>query len=585
VKDLWRFLGLLRPYAAWMALGILLSLATLIANVTLMAVSGWFIASMAIAGAAGVSMNYFTPAAIIRVSAIARTAGRYGERLVTHEATLRLLAGLRVWFYQRLEPLAPARLQQYRSGDLLSRIRADIDTLDHFYLRILVPTITALIGGLLLVLFLLTVDPRLALILATLLLLAGVGVPWLVQHLGDGPGRRAVGIRSDLRASAVDGVQGLAELEVYGAGDDHAALIRALSHRLAAEQGRLSGLSGLSQGMLGLAANLAMWLAVWTAVPGIHAGHIAPPELAMVALLTLASFEAVAPLPVAFQALGETRAAARRILEIVDAEPAVPEPATPAHLPPGFGIECERVGFTYPGGATPALSGIDLDCPQGTRLGIIGPTGSGKTTLIHLLLRFWAPSQGRITLAGVDIATLAGEDLRRRFAVVSQHTQLFTGTIRENLLLADPEASQARLERACRAAALHDFITAQPEGYDTQVGEAGLALSGGQARRLSIARAVLKEASILILDEPTEGLDGPTARAIMATLDTLMMGRSVLLITHRPEGLKSMDQILVLERGRIAARGDPATILGRLDGYGSGSRHLDEDLSEGTGPA
>lgn len=567
MKDLWRFLGLMRPYAGWMALGILLSLATLIANVTLMAVSGWFIASMAVAGAAGVSMNYFTPAALIRASAIVRTGGRYGERLVTHEATLRLLAGLRVWFYQRLEPLAPARLQQYRSGDLLSRIRSDIDTLDHFYLRILLPTITALIGSSLLVLFLLRVDPRLALILATFLLLAGVATPWLVRSLGDAPGRRALAIKSDLRASAVDGVQGLAELEVCGAGEAHAVLISEMSRRLATEQGRLAGLSGLSQAMLGLAANLAMWLGVWTAIPLVHDGGIAPPDLAMVALFTLAAFEAVMPLPSAFQALGETRAAARRILEIVDAEPLVPEPARPVQLPPGFDIAFEGVGFTYPGGDTPALSQIDLDCPEGTKIGIIGPTGSGKTSLIHLLLRFWGPQQGRITLGGIEIGDLDAEDLRRRFAVVSQHTHLFTGTIRDNLLLANPEASQSSLEHACTAAELHGFIASQPDGYDTQVGEAGLALSGGQARRLSIARAVLKDAPILVLDEPTEGLDNPTALALMETLTTLMTGRSVLLITHRAEGLTAMDTVLVLDHGRITARGDPARLLASLPGY------------------
>jgi ATP-binding cassette subfamily C protein CydC len=538
-----------------MALGILLSFITLVANLTLMAVSGWFIASMAIAGAAGVSMNYFTPAALIRACAIARTLGRYGERLVTHEATLRLLLGLRVWFYERLEPLAPARLQLYRSGDLLSRIRADIDTLDSFYLRTLVPTVTAALASLAFLLFLWRYDSALALILLGFLLLGGIGVPWLVRALGDTPGRRVVALKSELRAGAVDGVQGLAELQAYGAAQAQADHIDDLSRRLGREQQRLSGLAGLSQGALLLAANLALWLTVWTAIPLVRDGAIAPPDLAMLALFILAAFEAVAPLPAAFQSLGETRAATRRVLEILDAEPLVVEPTAPAPPPKGFAIAFEKVSFTYPGAQRPALNGIDLQWPEGAKIALLGPTGAGKTTLVNLLLRFWPPDRGRITLGGTDIAALGGEEVRRQIAVVSQHTHLFSGTIRENLLLADPAASQQRLEQACRSAEIHGFIAAQPEGYETQVGESGVALSGGQARRLAIARALLNDAPILMLDEPTEGLDGPTAQALMETLNRLMTGRSVLLITHRTEGLGHMDQIWVLDDGSLHLEG------------------------------
>jgi len=570
MRDLWRLLRLFRPYAGWIALGILLSLATLIANVTLMAVSGWFIASMAIAGATGASMNYFTPAAIIRACAIVRTGGRYAERLVTHEATLRLLAGLRVWLYERLEPLAPAGLQAYRSGDLLSRIRADIDTLDNFYLRVLAPTVTAVLGSLAFILFLLSYDPGLALVLTAFLFLSGAGMPWLARALGDAPGRRVVALKSDLRAATVDGVQGLAELQVYGAARAQAARISGLSRQLAREQERLSSIAGLSQGTLGLSANLAMWLLVWAAIPMVQEGSIAPPELAMLALFTLAAFEAVMPLPAAFQALGETQAAARRVLEIADAEPRVQDPQLAAPLLRGFGIALKGIHFTYPNADRPALAGIDLDCPEGAKVAIIGPTGSGKTTLINLLSRFWAPEMGVLGYDGhasAYIANLKGEDVRRRMAVVSQHTHLFTGTIRENLLLANPCAAQEQLELACGAAELHDFIITQPDGYETQVGEAGLALSGGQARRLAIARALLKEAPILILDEPTEGLDNPTARALMRTLGTLAADRSVLLITHRTEGLEDMDQILVLEQGRVSARGDHGHLLDTLPAY------------------
>jgi ATP-binding cassette subfamily C protein CydC len=530
----------------------LASLATLVANVTLMAVSGWFIASMAVAGAAHVGMNYLTPAAVIRACAIVRTGGRYGERLITHEATLRLLSRLRVWFYQHLEPLAPARLQGYRSGDLLSRIRADIDTLDNFYLRVLVPTATALLGGLGFVLFLALYDLRLTLILAALLALAGVFTPWLTRRLGAVPGQRKVELGARLRTAAVDGIQGLAELTVYGAGEAHARRVADLSLELAREQQRLAGLDGLSQAMLGLAANLAMWFTLWIAIPLVGDGRLPPPDLAMLALFTLAAFEAVLPLPAAFQALGETRAAARRVFEIVDAEPAVTEPGTPSPTPRHFGLSIEGVSFTYPGTDRPALDDLDLELPEGRRVALVGPSGAGKSTLVQLLLRFRAPQQGRITLGGDDLARFRGEDLRRHIAVVSQHTRLFTGTLRENLLLANPDASEAQLEQTCRTARIHDFIAAQPEGYDTWIGEAGLTLSGGQARRMDIARALLRDAPILILDEPTEGLDEPTARSVLESIQTLMQGRSVLLITHRTQDLQAMDRVLRLDGGRLA---------------------------------
>ncbi|MGA7981659.1 MAG: thiol reductant ABC exporter subunit CydC [Chromatiaceae bacterium] len=555
MKELRRLWLLFRPFREWMLFGFLAALVTLLANVTLMAISGWFIASMAMAGAAGVAMNYFTPAAAIRATAIGRTVGRYLERLLTHEATLRLLSGLRAWFYSQLEPLAPARLQELHSGDILSRIRADIDCLDNLYVRILVPVAVAFASLFLFFGFLLHYDATLALASLAFMLAAGVATPLWARRMGAEPGRRLVETQSAMRTAAVDGIQGLPEILVYGAAEAQAERLHRLSLNLAADQDRMSRYTGLSQGAVGLAANLALWTLLWVAIPLVSASRIAPPELAMLALFMLASFEAVAPLPQAFQHLGETLAAARRLFAVVDAPPAVREPTAPSPAISRFDLELIGVGFTYPGGAHPALVEVDLTLPQGRRLAIVGATGSGKSTLLNMVLRFWEPDTGEIRLSGHPLSAFHGEDVRRRIAVVSQNTHLFNTSIRENLLLANPSASQGALEQACRAAQIHPFIASLPDGYETWVGETGIRLSGGQARRVAIARALLKDAPLLLLDEPTEGVDAPTERSLMAAIEHLMQGRSVLLITHRPVALDQMDEVVVLDRGRIVGRG------------------------------
>jgi ATP-binding cassette subfamily C protein CydC len=567
VNPILRLLQIQRPVRGWLLLGGLLGFVTLLANVILMALSGWFIAAMALAGVAGVTMNYFTPAAVIRTCAILRTAGRYGERLVTHEATLRLLSTLRVWFYERLEPLAPAVLERYRSGDLLSRLRADIDTLDHFYLRLLLPSAVAFASSLVFVLFLSWYSPLLALIEAALLGLAGVVLPLFLNKLAASTGERINSLSSEMRAHLVNDLQGMAELLIEGADQRHAERIERLSHSLAEAQSRMSRFDGIAQGAIGLCANLALWLITLSAIPMIRVGELPPVQLAMLALFTLASFEAVAPLPAALQGLGETLAAARRVFGLVDSSPAVEEPSTPESLPQEMTLALRELRFTYPETGSPVLQGVNLTLPPGGKLALIGPSGSGKTTLLQLLLKFRTPDSGSITLGGIPYASLCGEALRSRMAVATQYNHLFNASIRDNLLLANPEADQAALEAACRLAMIDDFIAAQPEGYETCVGELGLRLSGGQVRRLAIARALLKEAPILILDEPTEGLDPHTEQTMMEQILRWSEGRSLLLVTHRVSGLERMDQILLLHEGGIAEQGSHQELLAGSETY------------------
>lgn len=570
--DLRRLLALYAPYRNWLLWGALAAFATLLANVALMATSGWFIAQMALVGLAGATMDYFTPAAFIRAMAITRTAGRYLERLLTHEATFRVLQELRVWFYRHLEPLAPARLVELRSADLSSRILGDIDALNHFYLRVLVPVGVAIAGGAIIVAFMALFSGRVALATLLFLLLGGVAVPALAYRLGGPAGRRLVDLRAKLRIAAVDGLQGLGELRIYGGTAPQAQRIGALTEEMIAEQRRLSDATGWSQGLLGLLANLAMWSALLLAIPLVASGGIAAAQLPMLTLFVLASFEAVQPLPLALQMLGETLAAARRVFDIIDACPQIDEPAEmPIPQWASSGIKIDGLRLRYPGrDGSPGswiIDGLDLRLRPGERVALVGPSGAGKSTVVQVLLRFWDYQAGSVRIGGHDLRDWPGEALRRHVAVVSQETYLFNTTIRDNLLLARPDASDADLIAACRAAQLHDFVAALPEGYDTWVGEAGMRLSGGQARRVAIARALLRDAPVLVLDEPTEGLDATTERELLQDVARLMEGRTVLLITHRLAALPAaVDRVLVMESGRVVESGTPTELLRREAG-------------------
>lgn len=590
--DLLRLIRLFLPYRRWIVAGIALSLATLIANMGLMALAGWFIAAMALAGVTGSALDYFTPAAMIRAFAIVRTAGRYLERLVTHEATFRLLAQLRVWFYLQLEPLAPATLQTHRGGDLVSRIQADIDSLNHVYLRVFVPVVAAALTVFAVCIVLACYSLPVALLALALLLLAGMALPLWLYAQGRAPGARVVALRAALREQVIDDLQGMAELRVYGAQARHLARAEALSAELIAAQREMSELNGLGQAGLIVCATLALWGTLLLTLPRI--GHDLPgPDLALLAFLVLASFEAVLPLPQAFQMLGETLAATRRIFALADATPAVVDPAVPHAMPAAYDLQLRGVGLRYeatakrhtvdtdPGldlelGCQPhwALQHIDLDLPAGRRIAIVGASGAGKSSLVSLLLRFRDYQAGSVRLGGVELRELEGAALRRRIAVVAQDSYIFNATLRDNLLLARPEADEAALDAACRMAQLQDWIATLPQGYDTELGEAGVRLSGGQARRLAIARALLLDAPILVLDEATEGLDPLTEQALLETLMQAAgqpcaesgMGRSVLIITHRLTALSRdaardwLDEVVVLDQGRVVERGSVAAL-------------------------
>ncbi|MBN1135081.1 MAG: thiol reductant ABC exporter subunit CydC [Anaerolineae bacterium] len=547
-----RLLRLMAPFTGWTILSILLGVATIGSSIGLMTLSAYLIARAALhPSIADLSLAIVG----VRFFGIARGLFRYGERYLAHHLTFRLLARLRTWFYAALEPLAPARMLHYRSGDLLARIVADVETLDNFYLRAIAPPAVALLVAALAAGLVGRFDPRLAIALLTFFLAAGIGVPLLARQLSRSTGQRMVRLRAALSATLVDGIQGMAELLAFGQEQRHLDRAQALRREMTDLQARMARIAGLHQALTSLLTSLATVTLVALAIPLVRDGQMDGVYLAALALAVLSSFEAVLPLPAAFQYLDNSLEAARRLGEILAASPAVTDPPAPWPTPDSYDLQVKDLSFAYEPGERPALDGVSFYLPHGGQLAIVGSSGAGKTTLANLLLRFWDCQAGQVRLGGRDLRDYNQQQVRRLIAVVAQHTHLFNATIRDNLLLARPEADQADLVQATRQAQIHDWIASLPEGYDTWIGEQGLRLSAGQRQRLAIARALLQDAPILILDEPTANLDALAEREILTTLQGLMAGRTSLLITHRLLGLETAGEILVLHAGRVVEQG------------------------------
>ena len=558
------FLKLLRVHLKWMILGILCGLLAVASAVGLLALSGWFISAAAYAGltvASAQLFNFFHPGIGVRMFAIGRTLARYAERIVSHEATFRILQSLRSWFYIHLEPLAPSRLMMFRSGDLLNRIVADIDALDNLYLRVLSPSAVALATSLLAVAFLGLFDPGVALSTALYLVVAGVGVTAAALKLGDPCGREIAQRTAELRVRVIDTLQGLAELLVFDAYHHRLETVRLSSRALLKSQLRMSHIRGLSLALITLISGLAVMTALYLAVDLVKFDLLNGANLALIALAILASFEAVLPLPTAYQYLGRTREAGRRLLEIVDMQPQITYPDTSVGLWMQPDVTFENISFRYSQNAPWALRDVSLQIPAGHRVAVIGETGSGKSTLIHLLVRFWNPTTGHIRLANDDIRNLSEAELRRSISVISQQPHMFNATLRENLQIARPGAGDDDLLAALESARMDEFVESLPDGLDTWVGEAASLLSGGQARRVALTRAILHDAPLWVLDEPTEGLDTITERKLMQVLERKTKNRTLLLITHRLVDLHWMDHIIMLDKGRVAARGTHLELL------------------------
>jgi ATP-binding cassette subfamily C protein CydCD len=547
-------LGFLRGSWGWVVLSVLLGSLTVGASVGLMGTSSWLIATAALHP----SIADLQVAIVgVRFFGILRGIARYLERLVSHNVTFRLLARLRVWFYEKIEPLAPARLMQYRVGDLLNLIVADVETLENFYVRAVAPPLVALTVCLGTALFLGQFDASVGGAYFGIALLLGLALPLLTRLLSRKPGAALTDLRSALRIRVVDYLQGLADLLAFGQAADFRARLQAEGRAYGRAQGRMAQVTGLSSAGGVLLSNLGMWAVLALSVPLVSTGRLDGVMLAVLALMAQASFEAVQPLPQAAQTLSASLASARRLFEIVERErpPAVSLSPTSKVTEQEVGLRVENLTFTYPGSEKPVLLDVSFDLPPGKKLAIVGPSGAGKSTLANLLLKFWEAPQGSIRLNGRDLFEVPEDTARGLFSVISQRTYLFNAAVRENLRLANPDAGLETIEQAARQAQIHDFFAGLPRGYETQTGERGQRFSGGERQRLAITRALLKNAPVFLLDEPTANLDPLTEQAILENLFTVAAGHSLLLITHRLVGLQHVDEILVMEAGRIVERG------------------------------
>lgn len=581
-----RTLALARPAAGRLVLATLLGAGTIAAAIGLTATSAWLISrswqrppesvvALAIAG--------------VQFFALARGLCRYGERLVGHDAAFRVLANLRVSVYERLERIAPLGLPAFGGGELLARLVDDVESLQDLILRVLPAFAIALIVGTGTVVLVWLMLPAAAAILLGALLIAGVLVPWLTSALAARSETRQAAARGELSAAVVDLLGGAPELIASGAAEDHlrSALARdAELTRIARASARTAG---IGQGLTRLCSGLAMLGALLVGVSAVRSGRLDGVLLAGIALIPLVAFELVAALPGATQTMRRVRRSAARVFEAIDTPPPVREPTQPLVLPPRalepsidgrpggrrvgeHGLRAQGLSASYPGQARLALDRVDLDLTPGRRVAVLGASGAGKSSLAGVLLRFLSYSEGTVTLDGIEIADLDGDAYRRVVGMVSQDAHVFATTIEENLRIASREATDEQLHLVLRQVRLADWALRLPKGLQTELGERGMRMSGGQRQRLALARALLADFPILILDEPGEHLDVATADAIMADVLAADRGGAMLLITHRLAGLEQLDEVLVLDRGRAIERGTHEQLLAAGGRYAASRR-------------
>ncbi|PAR37835.1 heme ABC transporter ATP-binding protein/permease CydC [Vibrio metoecus] len=566
MRELLPYLKLYKKHWFGLTLGMLLALLTVLTSIGLLTLSGWFLSAAAVAGltVARETFNYMLPGAFVRGFAMGRTAGRWGERVVTHNATFKLLTDLRVFFFEKLTPLIPGRLSTVRDADMLNRIVADVDAMDHVYLRLINPVTVGVLGIAALTTLVAWFDTTLGLTLGGVLLFVLLVWPILFYRLGKHNGQQLTQHKAELRIRTLDWLQGYSELTIFGAEQTYRQAIFTAQEKLLHNQYTNAHVSGLAQSLLLLANGWILVLMLWLAADGVG-GQTPDPMIALIAFATMASVELLIPIAGAFQHLGQTLTSARRLNEIILAKPEVEFTDQPTPHNGQYGIEFNGVNFAYQANKPNTIDEFTLSLPQGHKVAIVGQTGSGKSTLIQLLCRYWDVQAGQIAIGGTDIREWRESDLRAAISVVSQRVDILNGTLRDNLKLAKPDATDEQLSEILRQVGLEKLL--QDSALNAWLGDGGRQLSGGEKRRIGIARALLHDAPILLLDEPTEGLDKQTEQQIMQLLHSHFANKTVLFITHRLINLEQMDAIALIEHGKLVEFGHHHALLAKQGRY------------------
>jgi ATP-binding cassette subfamily C protein CydC len=552
MKTMTRLLQFLRPFSGMVVLSILTGTATVVCAIGLLGTSAYLLSmaalqpSIAILQVAIVGVRFF---------GLSRGIFRYLERITSHTVNLQILGDMRVWFYQAIEPLAPARLMEFRSGDILSRAVGDIDTLENLYVRVFAPVVTALLITVGMGLFVGTYDPALGWILIIGLLTSGLIIPAGYRFLAQSAGKKLVEKRGILSAQTVEFTQGLSDLLLFDQGQKKITEIIKSGEEMGIAQNRLAKLGGFVNGLLILVNGMIIWMMLRIAIPLVNEGVLDGVGLSVLILSTMASFEVTTPLVNAAGSMEASLTAARRLFDLVDAGPEVQEPKKP--------LEFRAVTFGYNRQEEQVLTDFSLELKPGQRIAIVGESGAGKSTVINLLMRFWQKDSGQIFIGGIEIERLGSFDVRSKFSQIPANGWLFRGTLLSNLRIAKNQTSEGDCLNALSQAGLAEWVRRLPDGIQTTIGERGITLSGGERQRIMIARAILQDAPIMLLDEPTNGLDALTEQAILKTLFEVTENRSSLWIMHRLIGLEKMDEILVLEQGRIVERGNYDELIAR----------------------
>ena len=548
MKTFIRLIALVKPYFWWMALAALIGFATTGSSIGLLMTSAYIIAKAALQPPTG---SLQVGIIGIQIFSLGRGVFRYVERLISHNITFRILAKLRLWFYDAIEPLAPARLMHFKSGDLLQRVVDDIQSLENIYTRVLGPPLTALLVAALMWFLLGVYSLQAALLILCFHALAGIGIPLLTKQLSRGVSVGIMKHKAEQQVLALDLFHGIGELQLYGKLQAHLAAMQNAETGKLQLQRKNAIIEGLHESLTGLLMNGALVAIILALVPSLGTGTVNGISLTIITLAVMASFEPFLPLPSTLKHLEADQHAGERLFEILDAKPEIIAPVTPLPFPADHTIKAESLSFTYPGSATKALDQLTFTVLPGEHIAIVGPSGAGKSTITSLFMRFWNSSEGSISIGGRNITLFDPEELRRNIALVSQKTYLFAETIRENLTLAAPEATDDDLKKALADAGLSHFTSK----LDEWCGQHGMKLSGGERQRIAIVRVLLQSAPIMILDEATANLDGVTEREVTETLHAISAGKTLITITHRLKGMEQYDRILVLEKGQIVEKG------------------------------